>query len=46
METEQLLTSIEQWYKWATNLDRYWRESKKKEERLKRQQEQGGTAPR
>jgi len=27
MEAERPLTSIEQWYEHATNLDRYWRES-------------------
>ena len=35
METEQPPTSIEQWYKQATNLDRHWRKSRRKEERLK-----------
>jgi len=35
METEKPPTSIEQWYKWATNLDRHWRESKKEEERMR-----------
>jgi len=39
METERPLMSIEQWYKWATNLDRHWRESKREEEKLKKQQE-------
>jgi len=39
METERPLMSIEQWYKWATNLDRHWRESKREEEKLKEQQE-------
>ena len=38
MEAERPLASIEQWYKYTTNLDRYWRESRRKEERLKRQQ--------
>ena len=32
MEVERPPTSIEQWYKHATNLDRNWRESRKKEE--------------
>ena len=35
MEAERLPTSIEQWYEYATNLDRHWRESKREEERLK-----------
>ena len=35
IEIERPPTSIEQWYKYATNLDRHWRESKKKEERLR-----------
>ena len=39
METERPLMSIEQWYKWATNLDRHWRKSKREEEKLKKQQE-------
>ena len=34
MEIERLPTSIEQWYEYTTNLDRYWRESKRKEKRL------------
>ena len=33
MEAERPLTSIEQWYEHATNLDRHWRESKREEER-------------
>ena len=44
METERPLTSIEQWYKCTTNLDRHWRESKRKGERLRGQQEQKKTA--
>jgi len=31
MEAERPPSSIEQWYKHATNLDRHWRESKRKE---------------
>ena len=27
MKAERLLTSIEQQYKWTTNLDRHWKES-------------------
>ena len=34
MEVENLPASIEQWYKRATALDRNWRESRRKEERL------------
>ena len=37
MEAERPLTSIKQWYKHATNLDRHWRESRRKEERLRGQ---------
>jgi len=37
MEAERPLTNIEQWYKHATNLDKYWRESKRKEKRLRGQ---------
>ena len=43
MEAERPLTSIEQWYECATNLDRHWRESKREEERTKRKREQGMT---
>ena len=35
MEAERPPTSIEQWYKHPTNLDRHWRESKREEERLR-----------
>ena len=41
MEAENLLVSIEQWYRRATALDRNWRESRKEEERL-RKKEGGG----
>ena len=34
MELENPLTSMEQWYRRATALDRNWRESRKEEERL------------
>ena len=34
MESENPLTSIEQWYRRATALDRNWRESRREEERL------------
>ena len=42
MEVENLLTSIEQWYRRAMALDRNWRESRKEEERMKGRRE---TAP-
>ena len=41
MEAENPPTSIEQWYRRATALDRNWRESRRKEERL-RKKEGGG----
>jgi len=44
MEAENLPASIEQWYKRATALDRNWRESRRKEERLRGRKETGGTA--
>jgi len=37
IEAKRLPTSIEQWYECATNLDRYWRESKREEKRLRGQ---------
>ena len=37
MEAEKPPTSIEQWYEHATNLDRHWRESKREEEKMRRQ---------
>ena len=45
METENLPTSIEQWYRRATALDRNWRESRREEERLRGRKEHGGGAP-
>jgi len=45
MEAENLLASIEQWYKRATALDRNWRESRREEERLCGKKEGGGGAP-
>jgi len=44
MEVENLLTSIEQWYRRATVLDRNWRESRREEERLKGKKKIGGGA--
>ena len=45
MEIENPLVSIEQWYKRATALDRNWRESRRKEKRLrgKKEQEEGAS---
>ena len=43
MEVENLPTSIENWYRRATALDRNWRESRREEERL-RKKEIGGRA--
>ena len=42
MEAENLPTSIEQWYRRATALDRNWRESRREEERLKKKEVGGG----
>ena len=44
MEAENPPTSIKQWYRRATALDRNWRESRREEERLRRK-ELGGGAP-
>jgi len=45
MESENPLTSIEQWYRRVTALDRNWRESRREEERLRGKKELGGEAP-
>ena len=42
MEAENPPTSIEQWYRRATALDRNWRESRREEERLKKREVGGG----
>jgi len=42
MEAENLPTSIEQWYRRATALDRNWRESRREEERLRKKKVEGG----
>ena len=42
MEAENPPTSIEQWYRRATALDRNWRESRREEERLRGRKEGGG----
>jgi len=39
MKAENLLASIEQWYKRAMALDRNWRESKREEKRLRGKKE-------
>jgi len=41
MKAERPPTSIEQWYKHTTNLDRHWRESRREEERIRKQWNQG-----
>ena len=43
MEVENPPTSIEQWYRRATALDRNWQESRREEERLKKKEIGGGT---
>ena len=42
MEAENPLASIEQWYRRATALDRNWRKSRRKEERLRKKEIGGG----
>ena len=42
MKAENLLTSIEQWYRRVIALDRNWRESKREEERRGRKEAMGG----
>jgi len=42
MEAENPPASIEQWYRRSTALDRNWRESRRKEERLRGKKETGG----
>jgi len=42
MEVENSLTSIENWYRRATALDRNWRESRREEERLRKKEVGGG----
>ena len=39
IDAERPPTSINQWYKHAINLDRYWRESRREEKRLRGRQE-------
>ena len=45
MEVENPPASIEQWYRRTTALDRNWRESRRKEKRLRGKKEQEGEAP-
>jgi len=42
MEAENPPTSIKQWYRRATALDRNWRESRREEERMRGKKEGGG----
>jgi len=42
MEAENPATSIEQWYRRATALDRNWRESRREEERMRKKEVGGG----
>jgi len=44
MEAERTPTSIKQWYKYATDLDRHWRESKREKERLRERRDMGPQA--
>jgi len=45
MEAENPPTSIENWYRRATALDRNWRESRREEERLRGKKEVTGSVP-
>ena len=44
MEAENQPSSIEQWYRRATALDKNWRESRREKERLMGRKEQRGGA--
>ena len=46
MEVERPPRSIEQWYKHANNLDRYQRESRREEERLREREKDRGQGQR
>jgi len=46
IEAERPPLSIEQWYKYTTNLNRYWRKSRKEEEQQRGKREQGKIASR
>ena len=45
IEAKNQAGSIEQWYRRATALNRNWRESRRKEERLREKKKIGGGAP-
>jgi len=45
IEVENPPTSIEQWYRRATALDRNWQKSRREEERLRRKKKAMGSAP-
>ena len=45
MEAENQPSSIEQWYRRATALNRNWRESRREEKRLREQKKHVGGAP-
>ena len=45
MESEYPFWYIKQWYKQVVNLNRYWRESKREEKRLKKGQKIEAQAP-
>jgi len=45
IEAENPPTSIEQWYRRATALDRNWRERRREEERLRGKKKTGGGTP-
>ena len=44
IDVEKPSRSIEQWFERITNLDRHWRESRQKEERLRDRREIGSSA--
>ena len=46
IKTERPPTSIKQWYEYATNLDRYQRESKREEKKLREKKENKNTEQR
>ena len=46
IETERSSTSIKQWYEHVTNLDRYQRESKREEKRLRERKNSGNQGQR
>ena len=45
METKNQLSSIKQWYKRATALNKNWRESRREEKRLRGKKRTSGGAP-